>query len=663
MIELYIGTQRLDLFKDEDVNITLNVQNIKDISKVYADYTQSFSLPASQTNNAVFKHYYNADISGGFQASLRQSGVIILDKEPFREGSFELLSVNMKNGEAQSYEVVFFSAGVSLKDLFGEDELVDLDLSAYNHDYTNTNIENGITTGLSSGNVIYPLISAVDDWYYSSASGNHGDNNIYYHSGGGSNNHGINYYNLKPAIKLKAILDAIESKYSISFNSSLFDSQMFSKLFMWCHRREGYMFKDQENGWNPASVRWDSTTGLGWNDGDEYVVPSVSLSVDLRYDMSIISGSDVGIYVFVNGSLFATRSHTASVTAETIPMYGLKQGDVVAIKYGPAQGSAGANFEASLSVEFYRVTFPQAIIATATTAGTLLTFNNVVEISAQMPEQKVGEFITGLIKAFNLTLEAVSANEFNLEPLDNWYASGTTYDVTDYTDIESVSISKPELYKRISFKHQEADSRLMRLHRETSGGLGYGDLRADFSFDGGELSSETSFELLRFDVLVNQNGGSRLDFAVGKSLDKELEPYIGEPMIFFSGGTITGTSFSYMPVSGSHTEITQCFHIGNVDDVTAADVTQTLTFGLELDPYHEQAFINTLYNDYWQDYVTDLYSTSRRVYKFKGVLPPRIIYSLNMNDKLVIGTRRYIINSMQINLRTRETQMELLNDV
>ncbi len=70
MIEIYIGTDRVDTFKDEDVNITLNVQNIQDISKVYADYTQNFSVPASRVNNDLFKHYYNADVSGGFDAAL-----------------------------------------------------------------------------------------------------------------------------------------------------------------------------------------------------------------------------------------------------------------------------------------------------------------------------------------------------------------------------------------------------------------------------------------------------------------------------------------------------------------------------------------------------------------------------------------------------------------
>lgn len=665
MIEIYIGSDRLDTFKDEDVNIKLSVQNIKDISKIFSDYTQNFSVPASRANNAAFKHYYNADIAGGFDASLRQSATLILDKEPFREGSIELLGVNMKNGVASSYEIVFFSAGVNLKDLFGEDELTDLDLSAYTHSYTGVNVRTGAESGLSSGDVIYPLISPKGVWFYDSSSSSHQENDIAYHTT--NDDHGIHYYELKPAIRLAALVDAIEAKYGITFNSNFFASSKFTNLYMWCHRREGWMFKDQENGWNPEPFRWDSTTGLGW-DGNKYVVNSVALSIDFRYTLSVISGTDVGLYFYVNGNLFATRTHTTGVSDE-VPMYGLKQGDVIEVKYAPAPNSAGANFSISLDVELFRVTFPTAVIATASTGGTLLTFDNDVVIADHLPEQKISDFITGLIKMFNLTLESTSTTSFTLEPLDDWYASGSTYDITDYTDISTHKVTKPELYRRLKLEHQLADSRLMRNHRETNGGVAYGDLRADFTFDGGELTNQTSFELLRFDKLNDVDTGDPVDFLIGSSIDKELEPYIGAPMIFYANGTldISGTPIGFLDETGLTPSpadpMEQCVFIANVDNSTTADVTQMLTFGLELDPYHGQAFNETLYSQFWEDYVTDLYSPSRRVYSFKAILPITTIYQLKMNDKLVIAGKRYVINEVNLNLRTREATLELLNDV
>ena len=56
-VELYINGQKADLFQNEGIEINLSTQNIKDISKVFGDFTQSFSIPASTSNNAIFKHF------------------------------------------------------------------------------------------------------------------------------------------------------------------------------------------------------------------------------------------------------------------------------------------------------------------------------------------------------------------------------------------------------------------------------------------------------------------------------------------------------------------------------------------------------------------------------------------------------------------------------
>ena len=45
-LQLYIGTQRVDLFKDETVSLTQTIKNIKDLAKVFTEFTQTFSVPA-----------------------------------------------------------------------------------------------------------------------------------------------------------------------------------------------------------------------------------------------------------------------------------------------------------------------------------------------------------------------------------------------------------------------------------------------------------------------------------------------------------------------------------------------------------------------------------------------------------------------------------------
>ena len=664
MIEIYIGSEKLDLFKDEDVNITLSIQNVRDISKLFTDFTQNFSVPASRNNNDIFKHYYNSDVSGGFSASQRQDAIIYLNKEVFREGSIELNGVNMENGKPSAYEVVFFSAGVNLKDLFGEDELIDLDLSAYDHSYSGSVIRGAMegTTPLHSGNVIYPLISPVGDWYYHSGSQDHDPDDIAYHTS--NDTHGLDYFELKPAIKISKLIDAIESKYSITFTSTFFGTSKFTDLFLWGHRREGYMFKDQENGFTAQKINFTSATGTGFDITEDVATIPSSYS-DLQWRYSITSTSDYQVHFFINGAYYSSRSHSGNVTDAQMFFVGLNTGDEIQMRFSPPVNWDGGTITiTSASASGRDFDTPSTILWTASTS-TSQSFTTNVEMSDQMPEMKVYDFLSGLVKMFNLVIEPTSRTAFNIEPLDDWYSSGSTYEITEYVDTTSQKVNKPELYKRISFKYQEADSYPMRAYRETNGGRGYGDLNADFTFDGGELVTESTFEIMRYQKLDDLNNGST-NFLVGKSIDKEGKPYINSPVIFYSSGTIDITSYpiGFLDETGQTTTASnQVYLCANVNNTTAEDVTQMLTFGQEVDPLHEQSYTQTLYNQFWEDYVTDLYSLSRRVYSMKAILPYSITSRLKMNDKLDINGKRYIINQMKINLRTEEADIELLNDI
>lgn len=183
-VDLYIDGQKADLFQDESIEINLSTQNIKDISKVFGDFTQSFTIPASTSNNAIFKHYYNVDVSGGFDAKVRVSAFIEVNNNLFRDGVLDLESVQIKGGEPYAYQVGFYSTVTSLKDKFGEDRLNDLDLSAYDHSYNDTNIQAGLDGYVSgtSNSIIYPLISPVRNWYYDSNPSTTQEDNIFYHS-------------------------------------------------------------------------------------------------------------------------------------------------------------------------------------------------------------------------------------------------------------------------------------------------------------------------------------------------------------------------------------------------------------------------------------------------------------------------------------------------
>ena len=671
-VDLYIDGTRADAFKDESITLNLSVQNIQDIGTVFGEFSQTFSLPATKVNNGIFKHYYNVDVVGGFDANVRVDSFIEVDTILFREGVLELEGLQFKNGEPYSYNVTFFGKTASLKDQLGEDQLTDLDLSAYDHTYNDTNIKNGLDgyVNFTGNNIIYPLISAVHDWYYNSQNtGHEEEGNIAFHTS--SHDHGVFYYDLKPAIKVKAILDAIESDYGVTFNSDLFDSTDFGKLFMWCHRKEGYMFKDQRDSYPTKRINF--ITGTNFDLGrDQYEVTSTIANygyMRIDYTVNFVSGNECEFYVIRQRGSEVTKISTQQITNSTTDnlfIFDLQLGDLLSFEFGPKPDWGGGALEAQFIVEGFQPVVPFTSEFQADTSGTLQTYTNDVIIADQMPEQKIIDFISGLVKMFNLVVIYEGNNTYKLEPLDDWYAEGTTIDVTRYIDTTEFSAKRSELYKRIEFKYQETGAVVGEIYRNTSGGgVGYGDVRADFTFDGGDFEIETTFEHLLFERLTDGNDNVQTQFAVAKSIDKALKPYIGEPYIFYAP-TLTPTltkTVAYVNTGGTSDEIDQFWLVSNCNDLASEDITKTINYGTEIDPYTGSNQTGGLYETYWQDYITDLYSTARRVYQFKGIFPSDVMYKLKVNDKLTIQDRDYIINDATLDLTTGQVTLELLNDV
>ena len=176
-LELYIDNVRVDLFKDEAITITDTQQNIRDIALVFTPFSQQFNLPASSTNNKIFKHYYNNDIVNGYDARFRVDSIIKLDGADFKVGKIRLDSVSMKNNKAHAYKVVFFGNTSSLKDIFGDETLSALNpLNAYDIKYNNSDVLNAFRYGLQSTgvqatltenrNITLPLLAADDEFIF-----------------------------------------------------------------------------------------------------------------------------------------------------------------------------------------------------------------------------------------------------------------------------------------------------------------------------------------------------------------------------------------------------------------------------------------------------------------------------------------------------------------
>ena len=300
------------------------------------------------------------------------------------------------------------------------------------------------------------------------------------------------------------------------------------------------------------------------------------------------------------------------------------------------------------------------------------TYSFQVVVSDIMPEIKVKDFLAGIIKMYNMVIIPTTSTSFLLQPLDDWYAAGSDKDFQEYLDITEYVVNRPPLYREIEFKYQETQQILGFQYLQTNN-VGFGDLNNTFTFDGDEFLVEVPFECPLFERLTDQDTSALTNVLVYKSITRDtdeagtLNPYLGEPILFY--GYFDDYNLTPNPVAfvnsdnNTSEEVTVAWYANTSNRYSSAADSHTITFGADIDPYHLQSVNQSLYNNEWSDYITDLYAKARRVYNVDAVLPIGKIITLNLQNTIIWNNTKYIINNVNLNMTTGKATFELLNVV
>ena len=438
VVELYISNTRVDLFKDESVTITDTIVNAKDVAKVFTAFSQQFSLPASSTNNQIFKHYYNWNITlGSFDARVRVSAILKLNGVDFKIGKVKLNSVSMKDNKAYSYKVVFYGETVALNDILGEDKLSALsDLDTLSLNYNTGNVKAKLQVDPATNDIITPLITSgasgtQSRLFYNSDNSAHLNDtgNLYYHTGS-SHDHGVLFSDLKYALRVDRIIQAIESNalYGITFSDNFFvnTNSVYYDLFMWLHRKSGGVgngdqvdsFPTSVNGWTSSGTFtcggvevWGGMGNVSTltvcSEFAQYITPNTLMKLDLFTSNTI---NNYAVEVLQNGvSIYAATGLTGDTT--------LSSGNNTTDDLGSTSLSAG-EWTVIVTVTTTAITFtdikwtlvnnePNEIPPpplTFSTGSFLCDTNFEFVITQQIPDIKIIDFLTGLFKIFMLLL-------------------------------------------------------------------------------------------------------------------------------------------------------------------------------------------------------------------------------------------------------------------
>ena len=707
-VDIYVNGFRLDIFDDEEISINLSVQNVQDISKVFTDFTQGFTIPASPRNNEILQHYYNANITssvittetGGspvwnsigitwntfnttwnsgatstsvantFDGRLRQEARIEINSLPFRTGVIEVENVQLKGTEPYAYTLTFYGDVVTLVDLFGEDYLYDLDFAEFNHEYTDTVVFNKLTTNDDTG-LFYPLCSPVKNWFYRSGTGVVADNeNNIAHKTGGVGQRGIRYYELKPAIKVQAILNAIAAQYGITFTGSFLSATPFVDLSLWLHRYEGYLFAGGNDiQWQLINMNRNTGSGSQFN----LTTDTWTVAADGQYDLQISIANVTENYelgVFSDGGVFQGsllfNAHPSTSVAHTIPSLYFGIGSQVQLFIRPQQATS-MNYQIA---DYSAIDSFTSASQFSVDQTLFATYSFQVVVQDIMPEIKVKDFLAGIIKMYNMVIIPTTSTSFLLQPLDDWYAAGSDKDFQEYLDITEYVVNRPPLYREIEFKYQETEQILGFQYLQTNN-VGFGDLNNTFAFDGDEFLVEVPFECPLFERLTNQATGNLTNIVVYKSITSEanedgiFNPYLGAPILFYAEFSldISANKITFVNADGTHEEVLDVWFANTSNSLLGISTAQSICFGADIDPYQLISISNSLYNTYYSDYITDLYAKSRRLYNVEAVLPIGKIITLNLQNAIIWNNTKYLINNVSLNMTTGKATFELLNVV
>ena len=716
---------RVDLMEEDLISLTQVIQDVNDIEKIFTDYSRTFNLPASKTNNKIFKHWYNPDIDG-FNANVFCESRIELNHLHFKFGKIQLNEVVMKFGEPSIYKVTFFGKTTDFKNAINEDQLSDLVwLNEFNHNATTANVKNGLENGLNftvdsvayNDAIIYPLIAHSQSYIYDETNNDSNGLNISYTNNQNRTKRGVVTEDLKPAVTVKNIIKAIEEQYNITFKTGEFlDSAVMNNLYMWLHREKGKMATAGTwignsdvytcSGSNCAELTSTSgytgyftlNTGIyKWNSnlGPDTDVTTITFEVTpasgytaVEYSLEIVRANNWESFARVQNqsgtsSVVLTIGGANGLNVESLVSFNPNGNDFVGrlitessiqfqSKFTIVRDFTFNSFDGGTSAFNWSATF-------TSNSTTLSPQDKLVVITNQLPKLKIKDFLNGLFRQFNLTAYVDFNNQIVVKTLNSYYANGDTQDITQYVKTDQHTVGETIPFSEVDFEYSEPKSILAEKF-QLMNNQKYGEL--NYITDVSKKSIyqiQLPFEHMLFERLQDKTSGALTTVQVGSFLDINLTPNIGQPLLFYGiyqNNVATAINFLDSTRPETYGALCPTGTNSSLDDYWIPSTCNTLgrssvpplynlNFGSEINTYTLTDYSgnnNSLFQTYYQNYITRVFNARTRIFKFTAVLPLKVLLTLTLDDLIVIGTRAYTINKMSIKLQSGETSFELLNE-
>ena len=685
-----------DLYEDENIPLSLSVDNFKNVAEKVQSYSKAFNLPATKRNNKIFDNVFEINRSDdGVVFSPYKKTKCILKQDGFIlfEGYLRLLDIINKEGEI-SYNVNLYSEVVALADVLKERQFSDLDFTELEHDYTVTQVQlswndagggsgmtylNPSTSGFRQtyGTLRYPFVNWNNQY------------TIYPTS--------INLPNLestfRPFINIKYLIDRIFNAPDtpFSYTSDFFNSGDFENLYMdfnWGSAQApnnnlGQGFGENDNttgitaGLTPSALHFDienfsDASDLGFNFSTSRFTASFDNQVyfiqgTFKFSYSGWTSGQVGVmgwekydstgnptgFFPIQNQLFASGTSTGTIASNF--------NQTVTLNTGESLRPSFFKFDAGVTLTQLTT---QQLPAFSSNGATVITGTSTTtsETLIQNLRGDLGQwdFLKGLMTMFNLVALADpdNPNIIKIEPYLNVFIDNS--DSVEHNWTEKIDVSKmkleplADLNKNTIFKFTEdEDDFAFTNYKNQVGGHLYGSKKYDAGDEFNILDGIDEIVAEPFAATLVKPLASQYPQLITPALysynadDGTSEGFENSPRIMFNNGIkATGVNCFVPAQNGSGSVYLSNFlQFSHLSDIPTITGSRDFHFG-ECQLLVGASTPNNLFNTYWLPYYSELYNPDTRIMTISVNLTPADINTFKFNDTVFIKNRVFRVNKI-----------------
>jgi hypothetical protein len=697
------GQVILDLYEDENIPLTLSVDEFKNVAEQVQSYSKAFNLPATKRNNQIFENLFELTRSvqnsitfnpyAKTKSILKQDGFILF------EGYLRVLDIQDKEGEI-SYNVNLYSEVISFADTLKDKTFNDLNFTELEHDYNYTEIRNswqGIlnytntgTSGFRTGQTLrYPFVDWNHSYTFNATTGFPVLPNL----------ESI----FRPFINIKYLIDRIFQATEFTYESAFFNEVDFNKLYM-----------DFNWGADNAPVTIDNTDTA--KTATQYTATG-SFSTMAQDDNAFNSdfGYSSGVYTAQHTNQTYNIDYKFNTVLQSVnsaaynldTRWEMVKGGIttyidIANITGVGDGSPSIVVYSSNITEILDTgdtLTPQWRLQTVGPAGTnwiqAVGATTVVSISMQSATTETilqtlrgelgqWEFLKGIMTMFNLIASPDKSNPNNIiiEPYKDMFLpsitgtnnffddNSTQLDWTNKIDTTEIKLEVlTDLNKRTVFKFvEDDDDYAFNLYKNSVQGHLYGSQTFDASTTTGNLQSvlEGEEEIIAepFAATVPKPLEPQFPDFITPAIysynadDGTSEGFENSPRIMYNNGVQNLTSCTYsVPAQNGgiansfEFQFLQFSHLTDIPTVVTnpPDPNDTVDFHFGICQLIQpigDATPNNLFNTYWLPYFNELYNPDTRTMTLKVNLTPGDLNTFFFYDTVFIKNRLFRVNKI-----------------